>query len=204
MKIGSKYKIAKRLGAQVFDKTQTQKFMLSQARSEANKKRGRGGSRSDYAKQFLEKQKVRYTYGLTERQFRNYIRATVNKKGQDQAAYLFSLLEGRLDNLVYRLGLAPSRRAGRQMVSHGHFLVEGKKVKVPSYQISMGEAFGIREGSKESPLFLNLPERLKDIKPPSWVAFDPEKGEGKVLALPRGELGLLPFNLSAVLEFYTR
>lgn len=204
MKIGPRYKIAKRLGAQVFDKTQTQKFQLSLARTEAKRGKRRGGARSDYAKQFLEKQKVRMTYGLTERQFRNYIRTAVSHGGEDQAAALFALLERRLDNIVYRLGLTSSRRAARQMVSHGHIVIGGRKVTIPSYQMSQGDVFAIRAGSKDSALFAGLADRLKDAKHPSWLSFDAEKGEGKVAGAPRMDAAVQPFDLPQVLEFYTR
>jgi len=204
MKIGPRYKIAKRLGAQVFDKTQTQKFQLSLARTEMKRGKRRGGAKSDYAKQFLEKQKVRMTYGITERQFRNYIRAAVSHGGENQAAALFALLERRLDNVVYRLGLTSSRRGARQMVSHGHIVIGGRKVTIPSYQMSQGDIFAIRPGSKSSALFTDLVGRLKDMKNPSWLSFDPEKGEGKVNGAPRMDAAVQPFDLPQVLEFYTR
>src|SRR5438132_791113 len=116
---GKRYKIAKRLGVSVFEKAQTQKFALSEARTAKIKKGGRGG-RSEFSKQMLEKQKVRITYGITERQFRNYVRAALAAAGTNPVERLHESLELRLDNVSYRLGLAPTRRAARQMVAHGH------------------------------------------------------------------------------------
>ena len=128
MKTGPRYKIAKRLGASVFEKAQTQKFALSADRSAKNKKRSRGGRQSEYGKQMLEKQKVRVTYGLPERQFRNYVRKALTAHSAKPTDRLHELLELRLDNVVWRLGLASTRRGARQMVAHGHVMVGDKKI----------------------------------------------------------------------------
>src|SRR3989344_463919 len=114
MKTGPRYKIAKRLGASVFEKAQTQKFAISADRSAKNKRHGRG-RQSEYGKQMLEKQKVRITYGLPEKQFRNYITSALGAKGSAPAERLHESLELRLDNVLWRLGVPPTRRAARQM-----------------------------------------------------------------------------------------
>ncbi len=202
MKLGPRFKIGKRLGAGVFDKCQTQKFMVSQARSEKSKRRR--APKSDYAKQFLEKQKVRFTYGVTEKQFKNYINETMDAGSSNASETLFSYLESRLDNVIYRLGMAPSRRAARQMVSHGHILVNGRKAAIPSYRVEAGNAISVREGSKKSSLFLNLPERTKDRSLPAWISFDAEKVEAKISGSPAYDRGAHHFDLSPVLEFYSR
>src|SRR6185369_412240 len=137
MKTGPRYKIAKRLGATVFEKAQTQKFAISAERSAKNKSRGRG-RQSEYGKQMLEKQKVRVTYGLPERQFRNYVNKALLSHGAQPKVRLHELLELRLDNVIWRLGLVSTRRAARQMVAHGHVMVNGKKTRVPSYMLSVG------------------------------------------------------------------
>src|SRR5262245_8692490 len=129
MKIGPKYKIAKRLGAPVFEKTQTQKFALSEARKAKNVRKKRGGAASDYSKQLTEKQKMRYTYGITEKQLRRYVDEAA-ATGHQPIALLIARLESRLDNVVYRLGLAPTRLGARQMVSHGHVTVNGRKLTI--------------------------------------------------------------------------
>ena len=121
---GPRYKIAKRLGATVFEKAQTQKFALSADRSAKNKRRGRG-RQSEYGKQMLEKQKGRVTYGLPERQFRNYVNKALAAHAIKPSDRLHELLELRLDNVVWRLGLARTRRGARQMVAHGPILVGG-------------------------------------------------------------------------------
>src|SRR6185369_7878297 len=137
MKTGPRYKIAKRLGASVFEKAQSQKFAISAERSAKNKRRGRGRV-SEYGKQMLEKQKVRVTYGLPERQFRSYVRKALLAHSSQPSDRLHELLELRLDNVIWRLGLAKTRRAARQMVAHGHVTVNGKKSRVPSYMLSVG------------------------------------------------------------------
>src|SRR5262249_14892440 len=130
MKTVSKYKLAKRLGASIFEKTQSQKFAIAAERSAKNKKRSRGAS--EFGKQLLEKQKVRVTYGISERQFSNYIEDAMASKAGAPAEMLHRALELRLDNVCYRLGLASTRRAARQMVSHGHITVNGVKTTIPS------------------------------------------------------------------------
>ena len=127
MKIGPKYKIARRLGPAVFEKTQTQKFALSEARHAAGKKRDkRSKALSDFGLQLIEKQRVRFSYGITERQLSNYVEKAIETKG-NPSENLFASLESRLDNVVYRMGIAHTRRLARQMVSHGHFVVYGKR-----------------------------------------------------------------------------
>ena len=203
MKIGPKYKIAKRLGAGVFDKAQTQKFMLSESRSEKSRSRSRRPPKTDYGRQFLEKQKVRFTYGITERQLRNYVRE-VARSHRPGSQHLLELLERRLDNVVYRLGLAPSRRAARQLVSHGHITISGKRVSIPSYRTSAGDSIGIREGSKNISNLSELSEKLKEHQAPGWLSFDSGRGEGKVERNPSLSEIPLHFEIAPVLEFYSR
>lgn len=202
MKIGPKYKIGKRLGPGIFDKCQTPKFMISEARSQ--KIRRRSTPKTDYGRQFLEKQKVRFTYGVTERQFRNYIREVLASHSGNPAELLFTFLESRLDNVLYRLGLAASRRAARQLVSHGHVSINEKRVTIPSFRVAPGEIIRIRERSTKTVPFTNLAERLKEHTTPAWLSFDPAVFEGKVNTLPRFEKSELHFDLSPVLEFYSR
>jgi small subunit ribosomal protein S4 len=201
MIIGPKYKIARRLNANVFEKTQTQKFALSSARKGKNT-RG-GGPRSDYGKALLEKQKARYSYALTEKQFSNYVKKALSRKGSNQEL-LFQTLEGRLDNVVVRAGFATTRLAARQMVSHGHITVNGKKVSIPSYQLAIGDVISIREGSKAKALFNGLEERLKNFQAPSWLAVTPGEKSIKVNGLPTYAGAEMLFDMDTVLEFYNR
>jgi small subunit ribosomal protein S4 len=203
MKITSKYKIAKRLGASVFEKTQTQKFALSAERSEKNKKRGRRGA-TEYGKQLLEKQKIRFTYGISERQFSNYVQEAMKAKGETPAEALNRGLEMRLDNIVYRLGLATTRRGARQMVSHGHIVVNGVKTTIPSRKIHPGDRIGVREGSKSAALFNGFAERFMERTMPSWLSFNPKTMEGGVEGAPQLAAVDPAGDLVAVLSFYSR
>jgi small subunit ribosomal protein S4 len=201
MKTGPRYKIAKRLGATVFEKAQTQKFALSAERSAKNKRRGRG-RQSEYGKQMLEKQKVRITYGLPERQFYNYVQKALEaEKPSDR---LHELLEMRLDNVIWRLGLASTRRASRQMVAHGHVTVNGRKTRVPSYLLSVGDTIGIREGSKSHGVLVGFSERFVERPKISWLSWDTSKMEGSVTEKPNTTSADPAGDLVSVLSFYTR
>jgi small subunit ribosomal protein S4 len=203
MKIGPKYKIARRLGAPVFEKTQTQKYVLSQSRKE---KTGRSFSRpkSDYGIQLLEKQKSRYTYCLTEAQFSKYAKTALAKKGTHSISDFFEALELRADNAVYRAGLAPTRLAARQMVSHGHICVNGKRITIPSYRLSVGDVVTIRKESAGKPLYAALEERLTTYHAPAWLTYDAKTKSVKVSGMPKFERGDSLFDINAILEFYSR
>jgi len=194
-----KFKIGRRLGAGVYDKCQTPKFSASAKSGPIGR---RPKAPSEYGAQLLEKQKVRFSYGITERQLANYVRKAAHLKGAGIVPKLYESLESRLDNAVYRMGLAPSRRAARQMVSHGHFIVNGHRVTVPSYELKSGDVIQIREGSKIRKIFENLTERLKDYNAPPWITFDIESMSGKMLEKPQNPETFL--DLNAVLEFYSR
>lgn len=201
MKIGPKYKIAKRLGASVFEKTQTQKFALAQERR-FQKRRGRGPT--EFGKQLLEKQKVRITYGLSERQFSNYVREAMGTHGVVPAEELHRLLELRLDNVIYRLGLAPTRRAARQMVSHGHVTVNGTKTTIPSRRVHIGDRLAVREGSKSSVMFEGFGTKFMERQLPSWLTFNPKAMEGGIQEMPTMASADPAGDLAAVLSFYSR
>jgi len=203
MKIGPKYKIARRLGPAVFEKTQTQKFQLSEARHARKKSDKRPKALSDFGVQLIEKQRVRFSYGITERQLGNYVNKASEMKGVNTGEKLYGLLESRLDNVVYRLGIAHTRRLARQMVSHGHFVVNGKRTTVPSYAVKIGDVITVREGSRKSVLFTELATKLKSYSTPKWLRFDVEKLEAKVEGTPVLEVGGA-FNLNTVLEYYSR
>ncbi len=203
MKTGPRYKLAKRLGASVFEKAQTQKFALSAERSAKNKRRSRGRT-SEFGKQMLEKQKVRVTYGLSERQFRNYVREALTVHRTKPVDRLHELLEMRLDNVVWRLGLTPTRRAARQMVAHGHIAINGKKTRVPSYALSVSDRITIREGSKEHGVLVGFADRFAERPLPSWLSWNPQSMEGGVSERPTAASADPAGDLIAVLSFYTR
>lgn len=196
-----KFKICRRLGPGVYDKCQTPKFASASGKFTAPGAR-RPKAPSEYGAQLIEKQKIRFSYGITERQLSNYVKKATHIKGAGTAEKFYEGLESRLDNVIYRMGLAPSRRGARQMVSHGHFIVNDHKVTIPSYEVKVSDVIKIREGSKTKKIFEGMATRLKDYNMPAWVSFDPMLMEGKVLAKPKNAETFL--DLNAVLEFYSR
>ncbi len=196
----AKYKLCKRLGGALFEKCQTQKYAISEARSRKAKKRRR--QMSDYGRQLIEKQKVRFAYGITEKQLRKYVYEAM--KAQDTAGSLNRLLEMRLDNVVYKLGFAPTRRAARQMVSHGHIVVNGRKINIPSHITKVGDVVAVREGSKARTLFSQLMETINKHKTESWLKLDPKKLSGEIKSEPNFEPEKSIFDFVSVFEFYSR
>ena len=156
---------------------------------------------SEYGIQLQEKQKVRFMYGLNEKQFRRTFEKASKMKGITGENFL-KLLESRLDNLVYRMGLATTRRAARQIVNHGHILVNGTKVDIPSYICKPGDIISVKENSMEHKAIKNTIEL--NIKTPAFVEFDNKKLTGTYLRLPeRNELNA-EINESLIVEFYNR
>lgn len=156
---------------------------------------------SEYGIQLQEKQKVRFMYGLNEKQFRRTFEKASKMKGIAGENFL-KLLESRLDNIVYRMGLATTRRAARQIVNHGHIEVNGTKVDIPSYICKPGDVIAVRENSKEHKAILNTIEL--NIKTPAFVEFDNKKLTGTFVRLPeRNELNA-EINESLIVEFYNR
>jgi small subunit ribosomal protein S4 len=203
MIIGPKYKIARRLGAPVFEKTQTQKYALSQARREKTR-RSFSRPKSEYGLQLLEKQKARFTYGMTEKQFSKYAKNALASKDVSGVSKLYTNLEMRADNIVYRSGFASTRMAARQMVSHGHITLNGKRITIPSMLLKVGDSVSIRDASQKKPLFLTLDERLNAVNRPSWISFDIGTKTAKIQGVPKYEPHECLFDLKAVLEFYSR
>jgi small subunit ribosomal protein S4 len=164
---------------------------------------GRARKPSGYALQLREKQKVRRSYGILERQFRRHFQTAARQAGKT-SDNLLQLLEMRLDNLVYRLGFADSRPQARQLVSHGHFEVNGRKTDIPSFIARPGDAIAVREHSKNSEYFKTRALMLAQKDVPNWLRLDTATLSGRVLALPtRTELEL-PFDEALVVEFYQR
>ncbi|MBI2914501.1 MAG: 30S ribosomal protein S4 [Firmicutes bacterium] len=158
---------------------------------------------SEYAVHLREKQKLRRIYGLMERQFERYFRSVARKKGLTGVA-LLQLLETRLDNVVYRLGIASSRAQARQLVMHGHIAVDGRKVDIPSYQLRPGRTVSVRPGSKDVPVIRRNIEAAAQRTPAQWLSFDPEKMEGRVLGVPAREHIDTPVQEHLIVEHYSR
>lgn len=203
MIIGPKYKICKRLGSSVFEKCQTQKFQLAEARA-PRKTRGKRGGGSDFGAQLLEKQKARFTYGLSEGQFSRYVYEAMEKKGKESTAGLMARLESRLDNVVYRAGFVKTRRAARQMVSHGHITVNGRRVNIPSFKVSSGEMVAVRAESRGSALFTGRTEAAAEHRAPSWMTVEEQGFAVKIGAEPSVAETESPFNPAVIIQFYSR
>lgn len=161
---------------------------------------------SEYGKELREKQKLKNWYNLGERQFKNYVKKVLakKKKMEDPTASLIKILETRLDNVIFRLGWASSRRQARQLVSYGHFLVNRKSIDTPSYQAKSGDIISIKPQKMKKAVFQNLQNLLKKYKTPSWLELNIEKLEGKVTGEPTLEEAAPPVEVSAIFEFYSR
>lgn len=158
---------------------------------------------SPYGVQFREKQKVKLFYGILERQFQRYFDYATNKRG-DTGFLLMQELERRLDNAVYRLGFASSRRQARQMVNHAHFLVNGVPHNIPSYQVRIGDIITVKPSKRSSPLYAAFLERGAKMEVPAWLVVTPDQYEGKVIALPNDEAMPQNFDPKLIIELYSR
>lgn len=156
---------------------------------------------SEYGEQLREKQRFQFSYGLREAQMQKIFREAL-KNPAVTGTMILSLLERRLDNVVYRLGFAPSRSVARQSVNHGHILVNGRKVTIPSYRVKVNDEITIRPQSKDYQLFKDLSANLKKYEPPTWLTLDKENLTGKVTALPKDFD--MPFDINMVVDYYSK
>jgi len=159
--------------------------------------------KSNYSLQLNEKQKAKYTYGVLERQFRNLFESASRKKGVT-GEVLLQFLEARLDNIVYRLGLAPTRRAARQLVSHKHILLNGVVTNIPSAQIKPGDMISVRGKSRNLEVLRNAISNKSDVHKFAWLEWNPDKGEGKFIEYP--ERASIPekINEQLIVELYSK
>jgi len=158
---------------------------------------------TEFGIQLREKQKVRNVYRLSEKQFAKYVK-NASTAGENPSEKLYEQLETRLDNIVFRLGLAKSRSESRQLVSHGHITVNGRRTSVPSRQMKIGDIVSIRKGSLEKKPFVGLAEKQNKAPVPQWLTFDAKKPEAIVRALPVLDKAVSGYNLTSVIEFYSR
>jgi small subunit ribosomal protein S4 len=199
MKLQKKFKMCRRLGAGIYEKCQTPKFAQSVA------KRGRGDRKkalSDFGLGLVEKQKLRFSYGVSEKQLRSYVTTASSVKGMTISDKLIELLESRIDNIVYRAGFAKTRRHARQLVSHGHFTVNGVKTTIPSQMIKIGNTVAVRDGSKSSPLFALIQENKDTKGTPAWLKVDNKMLTAEMTAHPKTQDNFV--DVGVVLEFYSR
>ena len=163
--------------------------------------KSRKRAKSEMGEQIMEKQRFKASYGIREAAMRKVFQVASKNKGITGNTIL-TLLERRLDNVVYRLGLAPSRAIARQLVNHGHIHVNGRKVTIPSFLVKIGEVVSIRPESKGHPAFKELGESLKKYETPVWLTMDKEKMEGKVVGMPK-DFEIL-FNINKVVDYYSK
>lgn len=211
--------------------------MIKRAYPPGQKKKRRPAPPSEYGKALREKQKLKSWYNLGERQFKNYVKKILNRRGrfteagassartkrraqderssasrasvkapaaEDATNLLIKTLESRLDNIVFRLGLASSRAQAQQLVSYSHILVNGKSINTPSYLVKKGDIISIKEQKAKKAAFQNLKNLLKKHKTPSWLELDVEKLGGKIKGEPNPEEVAPPVEISAIFEYYSR
>jgi small subunit ribosomal protein S4 len=169
------------------------------------KKKGGGRRRglSEYGELLREKQKVRYLYGLDDKDIARYAKLAAERSGVF-SSNLLRMLESRLDNAVFRLGLTESRRIARQVVNHGHVTVNGQKVSIPSFQVKKGDILGLKEKILSSPLFSELEIRIKKYEAPPWLELDRTKKTGTVVRLPEADDAGITADVTKIKEFYSR
>ena len=196
---GPSWRLSRRLGVSL---SGTGKELARRPYAPGDHGNDRRGSLSEYGTQLREKQKLRFMYGLTERQFRNLFKRAGKIKEGTHGTNFMVLLERRLDNMVYRLGLATTRRQARQLVNHGHITVDGKRVDIPSYEVSVDQVIGVREKSKDLDIIKNAVDAV--VARPSYVEFDADKLEGKLVRLPAREDMNADIDEALIVEFYNK
>ena len=196
---GPKTKIARKFGEAIFGEDKSfEKRNYPPGQHGQNRRRGK---KSEYAIQLMEKQKAKYTYGILERQFRNMFKRATASQGIT-GEVLLQLCESRLDNVVFRMGIAPTRAAARQLVSHRHITVNGQKVNIPSYQLKAGDVVGVREKSKS---LLAIESSLdNNSKVYEWITWNNEKKEGTFVSVPQRIQIPENINEQFIVELYSK
>jgi small subunit ribosomal protein S4 len=196
---GPKTKIARKFGQPIFGEDKSfEKRNYPPGQHGNNRRRGK---KSEYAIQLMEKQKAKYTYGVLERQFRNMFKKATAAQGIT-GEVLLQLCESRLDNVVYRMGIAPSRSAARQLVSHRHITVNGKKVNVPSYQLKAGDVVAVREKSKSLEVIQNSLTNSSQVY--EWITWNNESMEGTYVSVPARIQIPEQINEQFIVELYSK
>ncbi|MDX1463336.1 MAG: 30S ribosomal protein S4 [Marinirhabdus sp.] len=196
---GPKSKIARKFGEAIFgDDKAFEKRNYPPGQHGNNRRRGK---KSEYAIQLAEKQKAKYTYGILERQFRNMFKKATAAPGIT-GEVLLQLAESRLDNVVFRMGIAPTRSAARQLVSHRHITVNGEKVNIPSYQLKANDVVGVREKSKSLEAITSSLDNARHVY--EWITWNGEKMEGTYVSVP--QLIQIPenINVQSIVELYSK
>jgi small subunit ribosomal protein S4 len=211
MKKAAKCKTCRRLGAKLFlkgDRCFTTKCPMIRRPYPPGMKSRMNKGLSQYGREFKEKQKLKKWYGLKEVQFKNYVQDILSKrssgKSKDSPTLLIQKLESRFDNVIFKTGLVNSRALSRQLISHGHFLINGKKVNIPSYHLKIGDKINVSDNSLKKNVFKTALASLEKKTPPSWILIDAKKGEATIKSFPSLEEVAPPVEISLIFEFYSR
>ncbi len=202
-KIGPRIKLSRRYGMALFGTKKETKILQRRPYPPGQHGPSASSRLSGYATQLREKQKARLIYGLLERQFSKYFREAFDQTG-DTGKLLLEMLERRLDNVVYRLGLAQTRAQARQIVTHGHIHVNGKLVDIPSYRVRPGETISIRPQSATKGIFKDLEQQLAEHTAPPWLDLKKVERSGQVLTRPADADLEQNLNVQLIVEFYSR
>jgi len=206
----NKCKICRRLGVKLFlrgEKCLSPKCpMVKRPYPPGRKGKRKTRALTEYGEELREKQKLKNYYNLKEKQFKKYVKEVLVSRGkvEDATTLLIEKLESRFDNVIFKLGFATSRFQARQLVNHGHFLVNGRKVNIPSYQLKKGDKITVHPRLLKSKFFQNLQPKLKKYKTPSWLSFNFENLEAEVKSLPTLETASPPAEISTIFEYYSR
>ncbi|MFN3267325.1 MAG: 30S ribosomal protein S4 [Deinococcales bacterium] len=200
---GPAVKLCRREGVNLFDSDKVAKYLAKRENPPGQHGARRKGRPSDFSVRLREKQKLIRIYGMSEKPFRNLFSEAARKVGVTGTIFL-QLLESRLDNVVYRMGIASTRRQARQFVGHDHIRVNGKRVTIASYRVKPGDVISVKESSKSLLFIKENVEAQKRRRTVNWISFDPEKLEGKFERLPAREDLVIPVNEQFVVEYYSR
>jgi|TARA_B100000959_G_C14951053_1_gene611891 small subunit ribosomal protein S4 len=198
-----KGKLVRKFGENIFGNPKYDRLLNRKPYKSGQHGQGRRSKLSNYGVQLQEKQKIKFMYGLLEKQFRLTFEKAEKMKGET-GTNMLQLLESRLDNVVYRLGFAPSRPSGRQMVSHKHFLVNNKVVNIPSYIVNPGDVIEVRKKSKKMDIILDAMRRIKGDMDLPWLGLDKAKMRGTFVAVPDRDEMQLTVNEQLVVELYSK
>ncbi|MBU3942472.1 30S ribosomal protein S4 [Patescibacteria group bacterium] len=205
-----KCKICRRLGVKLFLKGEhclgVKCAMIKRPYAPGQKAKKRRNNLSEYGKELKEKQKLKNWYNLSEKQFSNYVKSVLDKRSgvKDAGELLLEQLESRFDNVVFQMGVVSSRVQARQSINHGFFLLNGRKVNIPSCKIKKGDKITLHPKASKGTLFSNVKETLKNHKPPSWMRTDVTKLEAEITGQPSLEEMAPPAEISSIFEFYSK
>lgn len=202
-RLGPRLKLSRRFGVPLFGTAKEAKILQRRNYPPGQHGPSASGRISEYGTQLREKQKAKIIYGVLERQFRKYFQEALGRTG-DTGLLLLEYLERRLDNAVYRLGWAATRAQARQLVSHGHILVNGRRVDIPSYRVAIGDRIQVRPQSQSRGYFTTVQKTLENYQAPAWLESKPADLAGQILELPSGDQLERAIQPQLIVEFYSR